>query len=93
MIGNAYELNKELVNKELLIFKLYQVNVKDTKAPFKRSVKNFFLLKSPFTTIYLLVNFHFLTLMLVFIFLIRPRKYCLNVFFNGGINMNPCFLY
>ncbi len=59
MIGNAYESTKELVNKKLLIFKLYQVNVKDTKAPFKPSVKNFFLLKAHFTTIYLLVNFHF----------------------------------
>lgn len=39
MIGNTYELIKELVNKKLLIFKWYHVNMKDTKAPFKPSVK------------------------------------------------------
>jgi hypothetical protein len=39
MISNTSKLTKELVNKELLIFKWYQVNVKDTKTPFKPSVK------------------------------------------------------
>jgi hypothetical protein len=33
MIANTSELTTELINKELLIFKRYQVNVEDIKCP------------------------------------------------------------
>ncbi len=66
MIGNTYELIKELVNKKLLIFKWYHVNKKDTKAPFKPSVKKNYwklfnnnIVVSQFSLFYFNVSNHF----------------------------------
>jgi len=36
MIANVSELAIELINRELLIFRLYQVDVKNIKCPFQR---------------------------------------------------------
>jgi len=66
MIGNTYELIKELVNKKLLISEWYQMNVKDIKAPFKPSVKkicwkpfNNNIIISQFSLFYFNVSDHF----------------------------------